>query len=306
MLIRDTIPIVFSVGSYGTYLEWALTTLTSDNEIQYPFTDTGSSHLFVGNQLYDITQWQQYIKQPNPGKFVRLHPKEYKNDSIISVLELLLETTDRMIHLYPDKNSCLLVINNWASKVDKDWWGDHIMCEVSADTIYKNWPVCQGTPLDQIPVWVKRELLSYYLMPAWQAQVEWYLPDVWQNDRCAFVLVKDLLYDFENCIMRIKTFGNLIFKRDIAELLPYHQKMLELQKFQMQDTLCDTIVNSTIQAVLFDWAKFDIPLISQSWIQWRLRNLGYEIKCHGLDLFPTNSVQLKELLYPINNDKSIP
>lgn len=36
---------------------------------------------------------------------------------------------------------------------------------------------------------------------------------------------------------------------------------------------------------------------SEAWIQWQLRNLGYEIQCHGLDKFPTNSVHLHELLY---------
>jgi len=32
-------------------------------------------------------------------------------------------------------------------------------------------------------------------------------------------------------------------------------------------------------------------------IQWQLRNQGYEIQCHGLDMFPTNSVQLRKLIY---------
>jgi len=40
-----------------------------------------------------------------------------------------------------------------------------------------------------------------------------------------------------------------------------------------------------------------LPLPSEVWIQYRLRELGYEIRCHGLDIFPTTSVQLKKLLY---------
>jgi hypothetical protein len=40
-------------------------------------------------------------------------------------------------------------------------------------------------------------------------------------------------------------------------------------------------------------------LASESYVQWQLRNLGYEIQCHELDKFPTNSVHLKELLYTI-------
>lgn len=305
MPIKNTIPIVFGVGSYGTYLEWALTTLTTSDNIVLPFTDNGSSHLFTGNHLENIEGWQEYTKNPNPGQFARLHPKEFKDDSIIAVLETLLKTANRIIYLYPDPDSCLLVINNWVSKVTNNWWVKDILSEVSEDTFYSNWPACQGLPLDQIPTWVKREFLSYYLMPAWHAQVEWYLPNTWNNPDCLFVSVNELLYNFENCINKIKEFGNLTFKRDLAELLPYHEQMVKLQQFQNQDSLCETIVTSTIQRTLFDWSDTDLPLASQSWIQWRLRNLGYELRCDGLDLFPTNSIQLQELIYLANNDKPI-
>jgi hypothetical protein len=37
-----------------------------------------------------------------------------------------------------------------------------------------------------------------------------------------------------------------------------------------------------------------------------LRNLGWGIKCNGLDTWPTNSIQLKNLIYQSNNDKFIP
>jgi hypothetical protein len=73
--------------------------------------------------------------------------------------------------------------------------------------------------------------------------------------------------------------------------------MLELQQNLLEDQICNRIVQYTINDLDFDWPELSLP--SQSWIQWELRNQGFEIECHGLDKFPTNSIQLKKLIYPI-------
>jgi hypothetical protein len=167
--------------------------------------------------------------------------------------------------------------------------------EVSADYIYDHWPVSRNTPLHEVPVWVRREFLSFYLMPAWQDQVEWYLPDHWQNSQCYTVLIGDLFHNFENTLHRLQQHCNLKFQRPVDELLPYHAQMLSLQRFANQDQLCTKIIQAIETNTELTWDP--LPMASQAWLQWQLRNLGYEIKCHGLDIFPINSVQLQELLY---------
>ena len=137
-------------------------------------------------------------------------------------------------------------------------------------------------------------------MPAWQDQIEWYHPDAWHDSRCTIITVSELLYDFESCLSKLQQFANLSFKKSISEILPYHKIMLELQQHRTQDQLCKNIVETTINDSMFDWSGQQITLPSQSWIQWRLRNLGWELACDGLDMWPTNSVQLKQLLYLAN------
>jgi len=134
-------------------------------------------------------------------------------------------------------------------------------------------------------------------MPSWFDQVEWYHPGRWHHARCQLVLTNELLYNFESTIQKLQKFCNLEFKKNIADLVPLHDTMLSLQPYLSQDQLCHNIVNHTLTNQLFEWR--DIPLPSQSWVQWKLRKLGYEIRCYGLDMFPTNSVQLRELLYPV-------
>ena len=70
---------------------------------------------------------------------------------------------------------------------------------------------------------------------------------------------------------------------------------IKLQKYINQDTICNQIIDTILTDKFMAWDP--LPLPSESYVQWKLRELGYEIRCHGLDIFPTTSVQLKELLY---------
>ena len=300
MHVKDTIPIAFSVGSYGTYLEWVLTTLSVDQHMDPPFADSGSSHLFLGNHVENNAGWLRYVQGDQQHRFVRFHPKEKKHQSLSANLNQVLDSVDHMIYIYPDADSTLLVINNWLSKVRKDWWAHDIVSEQNLKKIHANWPSCAGQSADDIPAWVRREFLSFYLMPAWQDQIEWYHPDVWQDSRCMIITVSELLYNFESCLFKLQQFANLSFKKSISEILPYHEIMLELQQHRTQDRLCKNIVETTINDSVFDWSGQEIPLPSQSWIQWQLRTSGWELACDGLDTWPTNSVQLKQFLYLAN------
>lgn len=296
MTVVDTIPIIFHAGSYGTYLEWVLTTLSSDDDVVAPFDFNGNSHKFIGNHLLNIEGWNSYINSSLRTQFVRFHPKTKKEDSVGDILDSILLQCKKIIYLYPDQNSQLLVINNYFTKVWSNWWHHQLNADIS-EKIWDNWPVEPGTAIDQIPIWIRREFLSLYLMPAWHDQVEWYHPDRWQHSNSLVVTVSELLYNLESSLIKIQKFCNLKFKKNISTILPYHQIMLELQQNLLEDQICNRIVQYTINDLNFDWPE--LPLPSQSWVQWDLRNQGFELRCRGLDKFPNNSVQLKKLIYPI-------
>lgn len=292
--LNKTIPIIFHAGTYGTYLEWVLDTLTSDNEIILPFNNNGNSHKFKGMHLLDMHGWDRYIQHNVPSQFVRLHPKNKIDESIAKNIEILLETVDHIIYIYPDRNILLLMINNVFSKIWADWWAGSFGKAIDLDAIYNNWPVDKATPIEQIPYWIKREFLSFYLVPAFFDLVG--LPPN-PTESVLLVKVSDLLYNFENTITTIKNSINIPFTKSVIELVAGHQQMLNLQQYIDHDVLCNQIVNDTLTGNTFDWSDCPLTLPSESWIQWRFRELGYEMACHGLDILPTNTVQLKELLY---------
>lgn len=290
-----TVAIAFNGGAYGTYLEWCLTTLSSKDPIIAPFTDRGNSHNFVGNHLANFSGWQNYHHLGHRVDFFRFHPKTQKEESISKNLNEVCKSVDSMIYLYPDKNSILLCINNWHFKIYSDWWGVQFSKYIDPEKIYNNWPVDQNIKIEDVPRWVNREFLSFYLMPSWFDQVEWYHPDSWSSPNAQVITVNELLFDFTSTIQKIQRHCQLKFVRPITDLIPYHEQNLKLQLHLGQDQLCNTIINSITNNIEFEWGT--LPIASEAWLQWELRNQGWEIQCQGLDIMPTSSIQLKKLLY---------
>ena len=58
--------------------------------------------------------------------------------------------------------------------------------------------------------------------------------------------------------------------------------------------LLDKIVNYTLDQQEFDWSTLDV--ISEAIVQQRLRSQKFEIRCDSLNIFPTNSKILYNLL----------
>lgn len=293
-----TIPIVYHVGVYGTYLEWCLTTLCSDKDIKSPAGRSGNSHGFAGKHLYNFAGWQRFLKYKKTNLFVRFHPKLTETESVTENLNRTCDQAEYVIYLYPDPNSILLCLNNFYTKIYHDWWSIQFLSgRADIESIYTNWPVKRGTPINEIPIWVRREFLSYYLIDVYYDQLDWYHPNKWQRSNCIVVTVDKLLYNFEQTLTDIQSFCNLNFVKPISSLESYHCQNLSSQVYLNQDQLCNDILTAVLSQTPLSWQT--LPLPSEAWIQRELRNLGYGIRCDGLDTFPTNSVQLKELLYPL-------
>ena len=294
--LSSTVPIAYHGGTYGTYLEWCLTCLTrADQQLSSPFTESGSSHKFKARP--EVDDVFKFLNVNQSEKFIRFHPKTQQQHSISDRLDQTCAIVQHMIYIYPDRDSVLLIINNYFTKIWNNWWSDEFLITSATDAkkLYQNWPVVPGTAIQDIPVWIQREFLSLYFMPAWYDQVEWYHPDRWYNPKCCTITVRDLLNNFEETLLKIKVFCDLEYVRPIQDLLPFHEQNLKNQKYLHHDALCANIISAVTNNQNLSWESLSLP--SEAWIQWQLRNLGYEIQCHELDKFPTNIVHLHELLY---------
>jgi hypothetical protein len=228
--------------------------------------------------------------------FVRLHPKTHATESNNQIVAELFKTVDQVIYITPADNETVLCINNQYFKVRNNWWDFQFKYGIiDPELIYKNWPVSCTTPVSQIPTWIVREFLSFYLMPTWHSMTSWQ-----PNSHCIQLNIKqDIFYNFENTINRIVKQCGLLLTKPISSIMDVHSVMVAGQSYLTQDQLCNQIISSVLEQHDFDWSDQVLTLPSEVWIQWQLRNHKMEIRCDGLDIFPTNSVQLQQLLYSL-------
>lgn len=295
--MKDTVLIAYSPGTYGTYLEWCLTTLSTTDAIEAPFSEFGGSHNFPPLAFSGVDSWNEYLESSAELPFARLHVKSKQGQDLYDLLSVISTQCSSIVYLYSTDDTVLLTINNLFYKVYNNWTKQILTTELDPDVIYKNWPVSSNCPLESLPTWVEREFLSLYLMPAWLDQVEFGRPNFPKLPNLLKISIDNLLYNFEDTVSSIQQFCNLQFNRPVSDIIPYHKQNLKLQQFLNQDAVCQQVIKSIKNNIEYQWSK--LTIVSEAWIQWQLRNLGFEIQCHGLDIFPTNSVHLKELLYSI-------
>lgn len=290
--------IVYNPGAYGTYLEWVLRTLLTQCDIVSPFTSLGNSHNSkLKRHLLDLEGFTKYIQSNDNFVTARLHPYIKSTDSIQANMDFFLDHATHVILLYPDRSHELMAVCNYVTKI---WSGDiydGAMAYMAPEDIYNNYDIASGTDLRSIPLWIRREHMSFNLFDAWHNQVEWYLPDQWHDARAMIISTKELFDDFENLLMRIEHFWQKKYRRSTSDMLPWHHRMLELQPHMGKDQLCANILHGVLDDHGDQQEFGDICMISQAWVQYQLRMQGYELRCDGLNKFPTDTHTLKSLIY---------
>lgn len=299
--MKNTLVIAFNGGAYGTYLEWVLNSLITIGEIIPPFTPLGNSHdTHLGHHLWNLERFHTYLDSDSDFATARLHPKVYKTESLQNNLEFVLDNTSRVILLYPDRDHELMCVCNYMTKIWRGHEYDGAMAYIDPDDIYQGYGIEPGTDLRTIPVWIRREHMSFNLFDSWHDQVEWYFPDHWRHDRALIITTKELFYDFPNMLTRIRNFwGSKKYVRNIYDMVAFHDTMIKMQPHLGKDQLCDRILRSVTGEVDAQFEFGNLCLTSEAWIQHQLRLKGYEIRCHDLNTFPHSTKQLQDLIYKI-------
>ena len=294
--MHQTIPVMFTGGAYGTYIEYLLNTWTSQgeqtNQHVSPFTDKGNAHAYVGHHLVNMAGWREYLNQKDTFRFVRFHPKTNSNENISNNIAEVSAQVNNAILIEVDSASKLLVLNNYYSKIWDNWEEHQFNDSIDISIIYKNWPVKPNTPLKDIPKWILREFFSYYLIPAWEDLIK--MPKTIPNN--VFVLtVSDILTRFSRYRWpKMLTYCGLTENKDITSI---HATMLSTQKYVSHQRACDCIIDSILHDdVTYDYSEFALSFIDEVYLQHMLRGKGIELKCDGLNQFPSSTKKLLELI----------
>ena len=253
--------VVFHPGSYGTYLAWSLYTyseLNTSHDINLPFGEYGSAHLFR--------------QQDGFKNFLTMHliPPDTKNIVFIKPLKsLLLEYFDNQLMKHYKFEGFLDNILYEHRQLNPNW-GDN-------------------------SIWELRELLSFFMPDMFLNSFNDHNHgDTLDKVTSIQIYSDEIINTPKKTIVDILNFFSLKTISTIDQLDTIHNTYLGLQKNFNKDIMAEEYVTAAINNQPY---KIDnMTLIDESWIQHLLRQQGYEIKCWNLNEFPVCASKLTELL----------
>lgn len=272
------IKIVFAPGCYGTYLSrcvYNYTELRSGDYHPFAFDATGSSHIHRENL-------------DSASKILTGHLGNFAWDN-----------NDQLVVIIPNQDNMLDYYNNQYVKEARQgltWYISQQWPEWSIkEKLEQGWQYT-GPINDTIPKWIIREYTSYWI---WRCLVTSYSPDKYQNLLSSISVPTDWL--FENFLEHFKTICqslNLSINIDDNFIVENHKNFIKAQRFHQ----CQSRIEQWVSCIIDGKENIISPcqtLFDESLVQHLLRLHGYEIQCQGLNNFPTNSIDIKKLIYTI-------
>jgi hypothetical protein len=107
-----------------------------------------------------------------------------------------------------------------------------------------------------------------------------------------FIEIGQLRDNFVETITKLFEKLNLPIIRNNIDFI--YTEWDKLQYFKNKDKQVKDIVDAVLNDIDLDFGELSI--IDEAEIQRQLRNNGREIKCYNLNIFPTNTADLKKLL----------
>ena len=329
---KSTNIIYYPGGCYGTFIEWCCTHFSNlNNKIDIPFTDTGSSHNYIGNFLHPPEVFFKFVSSNSSDKIVRCHPALFNEKSLeycynntyydlcTADLSYIQENFKNVLVVHPTLNTYLWVENNVFQKciiTDEDyerWYKPHgydkkffagvlavkiedkIKIVLEQELGAEKFMLWGKESTEKLDMWELRELMSYY----WFERIKDFLT-CWNR----------LAVDFPN----IKFISLDSFKHDSVSATASYLEYLDvpIPPTELLDNIInqwspkqihmykDEIVAKAIHSILheehYDWSNQNFTLLDEAYIQKSLMDLGIRIKCFNVNKFPTNTKDFLSIL----------
>jgi hypothetical protein len=287
------INVFFVPGMFGSTLEYVLSNYTYEHSpISAEICDDGSMHSYkkqahFGNidfikqfasnrSLYNIvTPIYPFKKSHLPEILLNFNPTDLERNILIYAESLRSAELNILFQYY--KIASGFVIKHGLGIFSRN----HSHNIVNWNANYTSW--------DQMKPWEWREWFSLFYVvwtQEWQQSCN-QVPEY-------FLKIKntDLLFDTESTLTKLIDFCNLTVRPGLAEFVQEWQRRQQYIVDEFE--LLDQIVTQTVANREFSWQP--VNLVAEAIVQQRLRSAGYEIRCDGLNTFPTDSKTLYNLL----------
>ena len=259
------IDMVFMPGSYGHYFAWNIYTysnLNETNQIKLPFSSTGNSHSFY--------EWKGRM--------------QHKVDDLIGNDVIYLQHNPEKLMEYID-NDCYKNIDSDHEPGDPT---NFFLPRSKFNPDMTNW----GDNPDGVQIWQFREWLSYFLPENLKSVNNGFVDINWQGRNVITVSVDLILNNMRAALDKVFIDKGLRFNNCASRIEETHAQFLSLQKNIGLDERLKRYVDLTLGDVSCEIPN--LSLLSQAWIQHRLRQRGVELECYELNDFPNSTVALKK------------
>lgn len=284
------ITIFFVPGMFGSTLEYLLRAFTDKFEkIECDLGVDGSMHTY--EKEFHPGRIDKIISLKSADIATPIYP--FKDDHFPEVLRAFQDChpMESIILLHADSlRSAELNMLFQYHKVANGAYlqlGLEIFCGDNTGNII-NWNKSY-THWSQMKPWEVREWLSLFYV-SWVQ--EWIDSQHQVSDDVLKISNTDMLFNTKDTVERIFNFCGLT---TVGNIDPFINKWAEKQQYIVDEfCLLDNICNNTVNNVAFEWSPINV--IAEAIVQQRLRALGFEIRCDGLNTLPTDSKTLYDLL----------
>lgn len=144
----------------------------------------------------------------------------------------------------------------------------------------------------QMRPWEMREWFSLFYRK-WSES--WIVSDI--SKEFLHVSNQDLIQDTKKTIQKILSWCDLTPKSDLNKFIDEYvsKQTYILNEYATIENIIDGVINKQ------DYQWDCLSPVGEAMVQTKLRDRGLEIRCHGLDKFPTSSLKLKQLTYLSEN-----
>jgi len=289
------IHIFFVSGMFGSTIEYTLRSISNElTPVEGKVLADGSMHSYRKQAHFaNINTIEDFFSLNATAEITTpMYPfKEHQLTEILSVFQKYIKSDDRCILVYaPNIRAAELNMLFRYHKVSAGSYfklGLDIFCgnnshNITAwDSSYTHW--------SQMKSWQLREWISLSY-PDWSR--EWTESQYQVGTNFLKITNTDVLFNTSKTLTQVFEHCNLTPTNELDSFIQQWQKA---QQYIVDEfNLLNRIVSTAIDNVQCSWEPINI--VAEAIVQQRLRALGYEIRCDGLDTFPTDSTTLHNLL----------
>ena len=272
------IKILFPPGCYGTYFGRSLYNYSNLRTLSYQsfeFDANGSSHAYRQDN-----EAQQHIR-------------------VGHIENISIEESDQIVVILPHQEHRLDYYNNQFVKEEKQQLIKYIQTQLSITDInlklQDHWNYSSGFN-QQVPRWMLREFFSYWIQNCLNSG---YNQEKYSSISSIITTnTQEIFTNFLPILHKIANALNLEITVNSAEIQNIHHNFLQNQRYHNSQLRCNAWIHNVIETDLTEASPCQ-TIFDESYVQHVARTLGFEIRCDGLDVFPTTSNELRKVIYEI-------